>query len=120
MIDFGKKPDGAFFVADEGMATNILASRLAQLVQVGLLAKKPYVTHMRKAWRKRVGFPAELAGSGQRERAATDLPLWAPASSCSGQIGLKSSRLVRYSSPTTNGMEPIKLTFCMMEIGEVV
>ena len=47
-IDLGKKPYGAFFAADEGMATNILASRLAQLVQPGMLAKKPHVTDQRK------------------------------------------------------------------------
>ena len=48
MIDLGKKPDGAFFAADEGMATNILASWLAQLVQARMLAKKPYATDQRK------------------------------------------------------------------------
>lgn len=50
MLDFGKKIDGAFFAADEGMATNILASRLAQLVlQTRVLAKQPHVTDKRKA-----------------------------------------------------------------------
>lgn len=34
--EFGKKPDGAFFAAGEGMATHMLASRLAQLVQTGI------------------------------------------------------------------------------------
>lgn len=33
--DFEKKTDGAFFAADEGMVTHMLAGRLAQLVQVG-------------------------------------------------------------------------------------
>ena len=49
MIDLGKKPYGAFFTWDGGMATNILASRLAQLVQMGMLAKKPHAADKRKA-----------------------------------------------------------------------
>ena len=48
MIDLEKKPYGAFFAADEGMATNILASRLAQLVQARMLTKKPYARDKRK------------------------------------------------------------------------
>lgn len=49
LIDLGKKPDRAFFAADEGMATHILASRLAHLVQAGMLAKKSYAPEQRKA-----------------------------------------------------------------------
>ena len=48
IIYFGKKTYGEFLAADEGIATNILASRLAQLVQTGILAKKPHSTDRRK------------------------------------------------------------------------
>lgn len=48
MIDLGKKPEGAFFAADEGMATNILANWLAQLVQARMLMKKFYAMDQRK------------------------------------------------------------------------
>ena len=55
MIDLGKKPDGAFFAADEGMA---------QLVQTGMLTKKPYATDQRKGvyrlTEKRVAFMPSL------------------------------------------------------------
>ena len=42
------------------MATHILASRLAQLVQVGLLAKKPYVTQCAKRGGKGLAFMPSL------------------------------------------------------------
>jgi hypothetical protein len=45
---FGKKTYGEFLESDEGIATNILASRLAQLVQTGILEKKPHATDKRK------------------------------------------------------------------------
>lgn len=48
IIYFGKKTYGEFFAADEGIATNILASRLTQLVQTGILTKKPHTTDQRK------------------------------------------------------------------------
>src|SRR5262249_30239537 len=41
IVYFGKKTYGEFLESDEGIATNILASRLAQLEQKGLLLKKP-------------------------------------------------------------------------------
>lgn len=40
IIYFGKKTYGEFLESEEGIATNILASRLAYLEQQGLLAKK--------------------------------------------------------------------------------
>ena len=74
-IDLGQKPDGAFFAADEGMATNILASRLVHLVQARMLAKQPYATDQRKEvyrlTEKRVAFMPSLLevayGSAQHD-----------------------------------------------------
>ena len=48
IIYFGKKTYGEFLESDEGIATNIQASRLAQLVQTGILEKKPHATDKRK------------------------------------------------------------------------
>ncbi|MGB7070920.1 MAG: helix-turn-helix domain-containing protein, partial [Pyrinomonadaceae bacterium] len=41
IIFWGKKTYGDFLSSDEGIATNILASRLAQLEQEGILDKSP-------------------------------------------------------------------------------
>ena len=40
IVYFGKKTYGEFLASEEGMATNILASRLAHLEQQGILLKK--------------------------------------------------------------------------------
>src|SRR6476620_7777135 len=48
IIYFGKKTYGEFLESDEGIATNILASRLAWLVQTGILVKKPHARDKRK------------------------------------------------------------------------
>ncbi|MEO8954623.1 MAG: winged helix-turn-helix transcriptional regulator [Ktedonobacteraceae bacterium] len=40
IVYFGKKTYGEFLASEEGMATNILANRLTQLEQQGLLVKK--------------------------------------------------------------------------------
>jgi len=40
IVYFGKKTYGEFLASEEGMATNILANRLAQLERQGLLVKK--------------------------------------------------------------------------------
>ncbi len=48
IVYFGKKTYGEFLDSDEGVATNILASRLAQLEQNGILVKKPHETDRRK------------------------------------------------------------------------
>jgi DNA-binding HxlR family transcriptional regulator len=41
MVYFGKRTYGDFFRSEEGIATNILASRLAALEQNGILHKRP-------------------------------------------------------------------------------
>lgn len=48
IVYFGKKTYGEFLASDEGMATNILASRLVHLEQQGLVVKKPDETDKRK------------------------------------------------------------------------
>ncbi len=48
IVYFGKKTYGEFLASEEGMATNILASRLAHLEQQGILAKKPSEQDKRK------------------------------------------------------------------------
>ena len=48
IVYFGKKTYGEFLASEEGMATNILASRLAHLEHQGLLMKKPSEQDKRK------------------------------------------------------------------------
>jgi DNA-binding HxlR family transcriptional regulator len=48
MVYFGKKTYGELLASDEGIATNILASRLAQLEQQGIIEKRPYEADKRK------------------------------------------------------------------------
>jgi DNA-binding HxlR family transcriptional regulator len=48
MVYFGKKTFGEFLESEEGMATNILASRLARLEQQGILVKRPSRSDKRK------------------------------------------------------------------------
>jgi len=48
IVYFGKKTYGEFLDSEEGIATNILASRLAQLEQKGILVKKPHAKDKRK------------------------------------------------------------------------
>jgi DNA-binding HxlR family transcriptional regulator len=48
IVYFGKKTYGEFLASEEGMATNILASRLAHLEHQGLLVKKPSKQDKRK------------------------------------------------------------------------
>jgi len=48
IVYFGKKTYGEFLESEEGIATNILASRLAQLEQKGILVKTPHATDKRK------------------------------------------------------------------------
>lgn len=48
IVYFGKKTYGEFLESDEGIATNILANRLACLEQSGILAKKPCPADKRK------------------------------------------------------------------------
>src|SRR5262245_20202306 len=48
IIYFGKKTYGEFLASEEGMATNILASRLARLEEQGILVKNPLEQDKRK------------------------------------------------------------------------
>ena len=48
IVYFGKKTYKEFLASEEGMATNILASRLAQLEQQCILVKKPSEHDSRK------------------------------------------------------------------------
>ena len=48
MVYFGKHTYGEFLASEEGMATNILASRLARLEQLGILVKRPSPSDKRK------------------------------------------------------------------------
>ncbi len=48
IVYFGKKTYGEFLESEEGIATNILASRLVQLEQKGILEKRPSEKDKRK------------------------------------------------------------------------
>src|SRR3989442_1074574 len=48
IVYFGKKTYSEFLESEEGMATNILASRLARLEQAGILVKQPSPSDKRK------------------------------------------------------------------------
>ena len=48
IVYFGKRTYGEFLASDEGIATNILARRLAHLEQNGILIKTPHPTDRRK------------------------------------------------------------------------
>lgn len=48
IVYFGKHTYGEFLASEEGIATNILADRLAHLEQKGILMKKPHETERRK------------------------------------------------------------------------
>lgn len=48
IVYFGKKTYGEFLASEEGMATNILASRLASLERQGILVKRPSPTDKRR------------------------------------------------------------------------
>jgi DNA-binding HxlR family transcriptional regulator len=48
IVYFGKKTYGEFLASEEGMATNILASRLARLEEQGILVKHPSPSDKRK------------------------------------------------------------------------
>jgi DNA-binding HxlR family transcriptional regulator len=48
IVYFGKKTYSEFLESEEGMATNILASRLARLEQAGILVKQPSPFDKRK------------------------------------------------------------------------
>jgi DNA-binding HxlR family transcriptional regulator len=48
IVYFGKKTYGEFLESDESISTNILASRLSQLEQSGILTKQPFEADRRK------------------------------------------------------------------------
>lgn len=48
IVYFGKRTYGEFLASEEGMATNILASRLARLEEQGILVKQPSGQDRRK------------------------------------------------------------------------
>lgn len=48
IVYFGKKTYGEFLESEEGISSNILASRLVHLEQKGILVKKPHDTDKRK------------------------------------------------------------------------
>jgi DNA-binding HxlR family transcriptional regulator len=48
MVYFGKHTYGEFLCSEEGIATNILANRLARLEQQGILEKRHHETEKRK------------------------------------------------------------------------
>lgn len=48
IVYFGKKTYTEFLASEEGIATNILASRLAHLERQGILTKQPHPTNERK------------------------------------------------------------------------
>jgi DNA-binding HxlR family transcriptional regulator len=48
IVYFGKKSYGEFLESDEGISTNILASRLVELEQKGILVKSPHELDRRK------------------------------------------------------------------------
>lgn len=48
IVYFGKKTYGEFLASEEGIATNILASRLASLERQGILVKRPSATDKRR------------------------------------------------------------------------
>src|SRR5262249_53743749 len=48
IVYFGKRTYGEFLASDEGMATNVLANRLAYLKRQGLLEKRPSKTDRRR------------------------------------------------------------------------
>lgn len=48
LVYFGKRTYGEFLESEEGIATNILASRLAHLEHQGILTKRPHETERRK------------------------------------------------------------------------
>jgi DNA-binding HxlR family transcriptional regulator len=82
MVYFGKKSYGEFLASEEGMATNILASRLVHLEQRGILVKKPDETDKRKELYfltekglDLIPILLELAGWGAQHDPQTGAPL---------------------------------------------
>lgn len=60
IVFWGKKTYGEFLRSDEGIATNILAARLAQLEREGILSKTPHPDDKRKEIYSLTGKGMEL------------------------------------------------------------
>lgn len=81
IVYFGKKTYGEFIESEEGISSNILASRLAHLEQKGILLKKPHETDKRKEvyllsekGLDLIPILLEMAGWGAKYDAETDAP----------------------------------------------
>jgi DNA-binding HxlR family transcriptional regulator len=61
IVYFGKKTYGEYLDSDEGIATNILASRLAQLARTGILMKQPDATDRRIARKLEIHTTSSLS-----------------------------------------------------------
>src|SRR5215813_12696097 len=82
IVYFGKKSYGEFLESDEGIATNILASRLEQMEATGLLVKHPHPFDKRKELYELtekgldlIPILLELANWGAHHDPQTDAPL---------------------------------------------
>lgn len=81
IVYFGKKTYGEFIESEEGISSNILASRLAHLEQKGILLKKPHETDKRKEvyllsekGLDLIPILLEMAGWGAKFDPETDAP----------------------------------------------
>jgi DNA-binding HxlR family transcriptional regulator len=81
IVYFGKKTYGEFLDSDEGISSNILAARLANLEQKGVLVKKPHGTDKRKEiyglsekGLDLIPVLLEIAGWGAKHDSETDAP----------------------------------------------
>jgi DNA-binding HxlR family transcriptional regulator len=81
IVYFGKKTYGEFLDSDEGISSNILASRLVHLEQKGILVKKPHDIDKRKEvylltekGLNLIPVLLEMAGWGAQHNPETDVP----------------------------------------------
>ncbi|MCC3373684.1 helix-turn-helix domain-containing protein [Cohnella sp. REN36] len=81
IVYFGKKTYGEFMESEEGISSNILASRLLLLEQKGILVKKPHESDKRKEvyFLSEKGLDVipillEMAGWGAKHDPETDAP----------------------------------------------
>jgi DNA-binding HxlR family transcriptional regulator len=100
IVYFGKRTYGEFLESDEGIATNILASRLVQLEEKGILVKNQDTTDRRKdiysltnKGRDLIPVLLELASWGARHDPQTGAPQdWIALVNANKE---KASRLIR-------------------------
>jgi DNA-binding HxlR family transcriptional regulator len=81
IVYFGKKTYGEFLESEEGISSNILASRLVHLEQKGILIKKPHESDKRKEiyllsekGLDVIPILLEMAGWGAKYDPKTDAP----------------------------------------------